>query len=265
MIRNVKRVFENPVKDPLPNVSTGPHCWSGPSESNLNVELVSHFGREAASDKEDPHIAPQKSTTSRVGRTSHCSSLNITEFATTHQDDTDDDEVQSAIDPAFVIVNGHKVNKEHGPLLCAMFQKYVDLTRECEGKPPAIVSFYLERTCAIYERLKVTKFSQAKNKDLKEMLDEVKFLESQKLNLSWLREKLQYICDTKMSFRDYLASKEEGKRSDTMIAKIMNELSLLDKKLAAERAKSDETAKRTRAIKARVDDLWTHSLVHGLL
>ncbi|KAL8489553.1 hypothetical protein ACS0TY_024976 [Phlomoides rotata] len=268
-LANLEIVFENPVKDRIPNVSTGSHCSSVPSDSNhqlytlddLDMQLISQC-QEAhqAAPQPAPNQLPEKSTNSHVGRTSQCTSLNITEFAQRHQGDTDDDvdEVQSALDPAFIFVNGHKVKKEYGPLLSAVFEKYGDITRESEGKPPTMISFFLERTCVIFERLKGMKFSQTTHKDLNEMLDEVRFLESQKLNLSWLHEKLQYISETRMSFREYMTLKEEGKRSDAMIAKLKNELS-------TEMAKSDRIKKRARDIKARVDDLWTHSLVHGLL
>lgn len=260
------------VKDhPLPNVSTGSHCWSGPSDSNhlyytlddLDMQLFTQF--QDALQAEDR--IPEKSTTSNVGQTSRCTSLNITEFARRHQDDTDDDldEVNSSLDPAFVFVNGYRVKKEYGPLLSAIFEKYGDITKESEGKPPNIVSFFLERACAIFERLKGMKFSQATQKDLTEMLDEVCFLESQKLNLGWLHEKLVYIRETKKSFRDYLTVKEEGKRSDATIASLRNEMSSIEEKLVVELAKSDQIKKRASDIKAKVNDLWTHSLVHGLL
>ncbi|KAL0358029.1 UNVERIFIED_CONTAM: hypothetical protein Scaly_1488600 [Sesamum calycinum] len=75
----------------------------------------------------------EKSTTDHVPRKSQClsrsHSINLTEFARRLQDDLDDDpeEVESALDPAFDCINGHRVKIEIAPLVRVIFEKYVIL------------------------------------------------------------------------------------------------------------------------------------------
>ncbi|KAL0385701.1 UNVERIFIED_CONTAM: hypothetical protein Sradi_2964400 [Sesamum radiatum] len=221
---------------------------------------------------------PEKSTTDYVPRKSQClsrsHSINLTEFARRLQDDLDDDpeEVESAIDPAFDCINGHRVKREIAPLLRVIFEKYGDITCESDVGSDTILAFFLERLCAIFRRLEQTSFFDITNIELNDMLDQVCLFEREKLNVGWLREKLEYISQTKISFQEYLRFKEDEAKQDASIGSLETELvdyrrelsdlqqkiSLVEKKisaaeedLVAKRDKADQTRKVASDIKAR--------------
>ncbi|KAL0421179.1 UNVERIFIED_CONTAM: hypothetical protein Slati_3140800 [Sesamum latifolium] len=235
---------------------------------------------------------PEKRTTDYVPRKSQClsrsHSINLTEFARRLQDDLDDDpeEVESAIDPAFDCINGHRVKREIAPLLRVIFEKYGDITSESDVGSDTILAFFLERLCAIYRRLEQTSFFDITNIELNDMLDQVPLFEREKLNVGWLREKLEYISQTKISFQKYLRLKEDEAKHDASIGSLEKELvdyrrelsdlqqktSLVEQKISAaeedlvgKRAKADQTRKVASDIKARVNTLWKQTLVHGLI
>ncbi|XP_011087072.1 uncharacterized protein LOC105168637 [Sesamum indicum] len=219
-------------------------------------------------------------------RASH--SINLTEFARRLQEDLDDDpeEVESAIDPAFDCIYGHRVKIEIAPLLRVIFEKYGDITSESDVGSDTILAFFLERLCAIYRRLEQTSFLDITNIELNDMLDQVRLFEREKLNVGWLREKLEYISQTKIGFQEYLRFKEDEAKHDASIGSLEKELvvyqrelsdlqqkiSLVEQKisaaeedLVAKRAKADQTRKVASDVKARVNTLWKQTLVHGLL
>ncbi|KAL2253476.1 UNVERIFIED_CONTAM: hypothetical protein Sindi_0142300 [Sesamum indicum] len=219
-------------------------------------------------------------------RASH--SINLTEFARRLQEDLDDDpeEVESAIDPAFDCIYGHRVKIEIAPLLRVIFEKYGDITSESDVGSDTILAFFLERLCAIYRRLEQTSFLDITNIELNDMLDQVRLFEREKLNVGWLREKLEYISQTKIGFQEYLRFKEDEAKHDASIGSLEKELvvyqrelsdlqqkiSLVEQKisaaeedLVAKRAKADQTRKVASDVKARVNTLWKQTLEHRMI
>ncbi|KAK4429948.1 hypothetical protein Salat_1295500 [Sesamum alatum] len=235
---------------------------------------------------------PEKSTTDYVPRKRQClsrsHSINLTEFARKLQEDLDDDpeEVESAIDPAFECVNGHRVKIEIAPLIRVIFEKYGDITSESDVGSASILAFFLEHLCDIYKRLEQTTIFDITNIELNDMLDQVRLFEREKLNVGWLRERLEYISQTKISFQEYLRFKEDEAKHDASIGSLEKELvdyrrelsdlhqkiSLVEQKisaaeedLVAKRAKADQTKKVASDIKARVKTLWKQTLEHQMM
>ncbi|KAL6558949.1 hypothetical protein OROMI_019299 [Orobanche minor] len=216
---------------------------------------------------------------------SRTGSFNITEFAKRlHDDDVDDEdpdeeEVESAPEPGFDFVNGHKVKSEIAPLLKRVFGKYGDITTETDLESPNSLSNFLRQLCGVYEKLERTKFLQLTRPELDGMLADVRDCERVKLNVGWLREKLEFVSGTWTSYRQYSSLKEEVGRYDvsvesverrmdvlrTELSELQQEISAGEAELAARRAKAD----RVRAVlvdtKARVENLVKQNLADGLL
>ncbi|KAG8373234.1 hypothetical protein BUALT_Bualt11G0002500 [Buddleja alternifolia] len=228
------------------------------------------------------YVVPENSTND-CGR----SQSNITEFVQKLLEDVDDDpeEVESALDPALEDVNGLNVKREFAPLLRSIFKKYGDITRETNVASPNILSFFMERLCHIYRQLEGKTFSDITHIELKDMVAEVGYFESQKLNVGWLRKKLEYIDETKVNFPRYLSAKEKAAKDELYIGRIENELevyerelsdlqkkiSLVEEKISAARdellakkANVDQNKEVAQDIKDRVNTL-KHSLVDGLI
>ncbi|KAL0358030.1 UNVERIFIED_CONTAM: hypothetical protein Scaly_1488700 [Sesamum calycinum] len=118
------------------------------------------------------------------------------------------------------------------------------------------------------------------------MLDQVHLFEREKLNVGWLREKLEYISQTKISFQEYLTFKEAEAKHDASTGSLEKELvdyrrelsdlqqktSLVEQKifaaeedLVAKRAKADQTSKVASDIRTRVNTLWKQTLEHRMM
>lgn len=73
--------------------------------------------------------------------------------------------------------------------------------------------------------------------EVENMLDEVKELESQKLNVRWLRERIEHLINKKRDFVKYSIVKEEQSICKTNIKRLEKEVSLLQQQLEAEKVK----------------------------
>lgn len=280
--------FQSNKKDKcIPNVGNSVLAGSAQgSQAPPSFNFTEYVQKKQEDLDESCGNKPEKSTAndrvpSNSQRWSRYNSLNITEYAKRQQDDMDDDpeEVESALDPAFDIVDGHKVKKETAPLLRAIFEKYGDITIGSDSKPSNFLSYELERVCDIYARLARSKFYDVTRIELTDMLDEVIYLEHQKLNLGWLRAKLEYISQTKINFQEYLSIKAEAAKDEACIgiqkekleaynrelADLQEKISAAAEELRAKESKSDQSRKMVLDIKARVISLMQQSLVQGLL
>ncbi|KAH6755223.1 hypothetical protein C2S53_016892 [Perilla frutescens var. hirtella] len=301
--------YENYMDGVKSSASTGSRGHSGPySQHQINLDdlcakLVSQVEgpqevapqpQDLNADSQPPRedgvvsrveVMQEKSTTNDVPPSdrflSPSHSLNVTEFARALRDDSDDDpdEVESASDPSHDIVHGHRVKIEIAPLLRKIFKKYGDITVDTNVKCPSILSFFLERLCAVYQRLEKTKLSDLTHHEINEMLVELQCIESQNINAKWLLEKVEEISEAKTSLKKYLMFKDEvGKciqSNDSMrkeVVVLQKHIDLIQKKVStaeelmiANEAKANECTKMALDIKARVKDLLYKPLVHGLL
>ncbi|KAK3026551.1 hypothetical protein RJ639_041848 [Escallonia herrerae] len=136
-------------------------------------------------------------------QTSQISSFNITEFAAMLGDDSDADEVASAADSALVTVNGYRVKVEVAPLLRSIFLKRGDIARASIFQSPTARSNALEMLCGIYQKLENAEFKYVTLVELESMLGVVQDLESARLEVWWLRERLDEVCKALRLSRGY--------------------------------------------------------------
>ncbi|KAH6799544.1 hypothetical protein C2S51_036028 [Perilla frutescens var. frutescens] len=303
------QVCEDFVNDVKPPASTGSPSCSVPYSQHrtdlddLCTELIPQIERpqevapqlqDLNGDSQPPRendavshvkVMQEKSATNDVPPSNRClslsHSLNVTEFARVLQDDSDDDpdEVESAPDPSHDIVHGHRVNIEIAPLLTDIFKKYGDITVGTNVTSPSILSFFLERLCAVYQRLEKKELSSLTHHEMNEMLVELEYIESQKINAKWLLEKVQEISEAKTILKKYVMFKDEAGKYIQSNDRMRKELELLQKHIVmiqkkvstaedlmiANEAKANECTQMAFDIKARVKDLLNKPLVHGLL
>lgn len=231
---------------------------------------------------------PKKSRTNEVIPTSSVClsptrSLNLTEFARGLGDDSDDetDEVESAPDPAYGYVYSHRVKTEIVHLIRAIFGRYGDITSECSVKSREIISFLLERLADVYQRLEQRKLPELTRGEIDKMMDELRFLEAQKLNIRWLLEKLESVSETKIRFQKYLMAREEEAKCALSCEAIERTLEmqrrhlfLIEKKIAeVEESKAESEARGNECKQMALEikrhlpslkDVKNQSLVHGL-
>ncbi|XP_059670814.1 uncharacterized protein LOC132316338 [Cornus florida] len=196
------------------------------------------------------------------------------------------DEVGSFLDSTLVTVNGYVVKPEWGSLLRAIFSRYGDIAKDCSVVSIRSRSSFLEMICEIIQKLHDTEFIRITPVDLKSMLDQVRDLETVRMEVGWLRERLDDIFEAMQLFRGYSTLKEAQRRKVPAIEKKKEELKsinmeivdLLEKfvflkekaalaeeeltPMKAEAEKIDETVSET---KAKVKCFYQKSLVHGLV
>ncbi|KAH6764983.1 hypothetical protein C2S51_016232 [Perilla frutescens var. frutescens] len=201
------------------SASTESDGISGPySQHQINLD---NLCAKPISQVEGPQeVRQEKSTTNDVPLSDHCLSpshgLNVTEFARALQDDSDDDpdEVESAPDPSHDIVHGYRVKIEIAHLLRDIFKKYGDITVDANVKChyPSIISFFLERLCAVFQRLEKTKLSDLTLHEINEMIGELQCIESQNINAKWLLEKVQEISEARTNLKKYMMFEDEAEK-----------------------------------------------------
>lgn len=247
----------------------------GDSQSNKKDKCVTSVGNSvmAGSTNCSAHESPE------VVRVYPLPSFNVTEYVQKQQEDLDDNPEEVESDHAFVCVNGHKVKKGIAPLHKDIFEKYGDITTGSDIKPSNFLSYYLERVCDVYASLAQTTLDGVTRIQLTNMLDEVVHLKHQKLNLGWLRERLEYISQSKACIHKYFTVKEEVAKNEAYIgiqkeklegyrrelADLHEKISATEEELIATETKFDENKKKYLDIRARITSLKNQSLVHGLL
>ncbi|GFQ04923.1 hypothetical protein PHJA_002636400 [Phtheirospermum japonicum] len=226
---------------------------------------------------------------------SECSSyhsFNVTEFAKRLHDDINEDpdevnEAESALGPGFTQVHGHRVKSEIAPLLEGIFVKHGDITAECTLESPELRSHFLGRLCSVYDKLQQAKFPEKiTHVELDEMLLVVRDCEKVKINVGWLRARIEYVSDTLTGYYKYLRFKERGAEYEKYVESKEKELGVYEGELAelerkvclvrqrvctareevvAKRAKAEEMKKMVEEIKTRVKTLRGQTVVHGLV
>ncbi|KAK2990436.1 hypothetical protein RJ640_011184 [Escallonia rubra] len=219
-------------------------------------------------------------------QTSQISSFNITEFAAMLGDDSDADEVASAADSALVTVNGYRVKIEMAPLLRSIFLKRGDIARASIFQSPTARSNALEMLCGIYQKLENAEFKYVTLVELESMLGVVQDLESARLEVWWLRERLDEVCKALRLFKGYpnlkvaLASncqdierkKKELDIKGQAIERKKKELEVLEetfrissKELTAMVAESEKMKETVSDTRTMIKRLYQGRLVDGLL
>lgn len=204
-----------------------------------------------------------------------------TEFPSGLQETLDDEllNVAATLDLEYEHVHGHLVKKEISGLVGAIFEKYGDITAESDVRSPETISFFLERICGVYQILKQMTFFDLAGAEINDMLDELRDLEKQKLNVGWLLERVEEISETKSSFQNYPTIKREAgeivesnERIDKEIEQYQMQIALIRRKIAlAEEEKRANEAKVSEYTRMAVDGeteieaVANESLVHGLL
>ncbi|XP_059623569.1 uncharacterized protein LOC132266652 isoform X2 [Cornus florida] len=205
-------------------------------------------------------------------------SLNLTEMAETLDDDLD--EVGSFLDPALVTVNGYRVKPEWASLLRAIFLRYGDIAKDCcFVSTIRSRSFLLEIICEIIQKLQDTEFVHFTPADLNSMLDQVCDLETAKLEVGWLRQRLDDISEAMRLFRGYSnlkeaqrsriqaieKKKEELKSFKGQILALQERVVLAEDELTPMKAEAEKIDETITESKAKVKCFYQQSLVHGLL
>ncbi|KAM7516197.1 hypothetical protein LguiA_005780 [Lonicera macranthoides] len=197
---------------------------------------------------------------------SPASSFNCTEIAANVANDSfDPDEVATKAYPSLVTVIGYRVKEQMAPLLRSIISKYGDIGKECTFQSLEIRSSLMERVCGIYQNLEKTESLLFTPVELKSTLDVVDDLESARVNVRWLRKRLDEINEAFQLSKGYSALKEalasnliatERKKKDLKV--LQDELDAM----VAEREKINEALLGTRA---KIKIFYSGSLVNGLL
>ncbi|XP_059670815.1 uncharacterized protein LOC132316339 [Cornus florida] len=221
-------------------------------------------------------------------------SLNLTEMAEMLDDDSFDlHEVGTSLDLALVTVNGYRVKPEWASLLNTIFLRHGDIAKDCSLVGIRSRSSLLEIICEIIQKLQDTEFIHITPVELKSMIDHVCDMETVKLEVRWLHQRLDDIFEAMRQFKGYSSLKKAQRRTTKVIEKKEEEiksfnmeflatqeeilalqqksLTLKEKVLSAEdeltsikaeAEKIDETVSET---KAKVKCFYQKSLMHSLL
>ncbi|XP_042060324.1 uncharacterized protein LOC121804745 [Salvia splendens] len=125
-------------------------------------------------------------------------------------------------------IHGYRVKTEFAPLLRAIFDKYGNITSGADVNSPDFVSTSLERICQIYQRLEQTKFIDLTPAELQGMISELRLLESHKLSVGWILDRVEYIAQTKNSFKD---CQPDEARSDALIRRLKKDLEAYEREV----------------------------------
>ncbi|XP_059623566.1 uncharacterized protein LOC132266651 [Cornus florida] len=209
------------------------------------------------------------------------SSFNLTGMAEMLDDDDSCDlnEVGSSYDSALVMVNGYRVKPELAPLLRAIFLKHGDIAKDCSLLSITTRSSLLDVISSIVQKLQATEFKLITADELTSLLEQVRDLESVKMEVGWLRQRLADISEAMQLFKGYSSLKGEHRRRIQAVEKKEEELKSFHRQIRvlqervilaedelipmkAEAVKIDETVSET---KAKVKSFCQKSLVHGLI
>ncbi|XP_019184726.1 PREDICTED: uncharacterized protein LOC109179689 isoform X4 [Ipomoea nil] len=112
----------------------------------------------------------------------------------------DDEEVSSARDNFLVKVDrGYRVKPENAPLIKKIFARYGDIVKGSSLQSVECRSSFLEIVCSVYQRLDTMDILNIAAVELKSMLDLVSDLELAKVEIGWLRCRVEQIYEAKKS------------------------------------------------------------------
>ncbi|EYU24088.1 hypothetical protein MIMGU_mgv1a010780mg [Erythranthe guttata] len=264
------RSTDNQTNNGFDNISAsaGSANWSPPiSYQTLDLDnLTSKITAQYCQSPPPPNMQQEKS---------FC----VTEFAQKALDELDED-------PEEVVSNRFIVKKEVAPLLRAVFDKHGDITSECVLKSPKILSHHLEDLCDIYMKLEGTTLGNITRIELDNMLEQVDDFERVKMNVGWIRKRLEHISRAKKGFLEYIQLKQEAKKDEEASARaekkvelytrevcevkqklseVKQKLSEAEEEVVANKAKADESKRVVLDIHDTILSIVNKSLVDGLL
>ncbi|KAJ8553364.1 hypothetical protein K7X08_024042 [Anisodus acutangulus] len=207
-------------------------------------------------------------------------SLNLTKMvALLNGYSSSDDEVESTPDHLAVMVDKDRVKREAAPLLEKIFHKYGDIARNSSFTSVTFSSSLLELVCDTYTKLEATDLPSITSTELQSMLAAVRDLESAKIDVGWLHQRLNDISQAKQLSKDYLKLKETKNRNLVVMETNKKELEELKEELAALQEKirkkeheldtayceNEKIMQRFADSKAKVSGFLKKSLVHDLV
>ncbi|KAM7520147.1 hypothetical protein LguiB_019109 [Lonicera macranthoides] len=284
--RSVTRSFlarfgtsRTPLRSPVRNVKVVP-CVSSGSTPERYV-LVQNVDRPSPPTAENsPSKLPQAQQTVSNLHTSNVdghkekdrppspvSSFNCTEIAAMVANNSfDPDEVASKAYPALVTVSGYRVKEETAPLLRSIISKYGDIGGECNFQSMEIRSSLMEKVCGIYQHMEKTEAILFTPVELKCVLDVVEDLESARVNVKWLHQRLDEINETFRLSKGYSALKETLASNLLAVERKKKDLKALQDELDAMAVKHEKMNELLWDTRAKIKIFYRGgSLVNGLL
>lgn len=206
-------------------------------------------------------------------------SLNLTEMAAMSYDNSSDDEVHSALNVALVTVNGYRVKEEFASLLREILSKFGDIAKDSSLQSVRLRSFLLETVCLIFQKLQGTTYTEITSMDLKSMLNDIDGIESVRVEVGWLRKRMEEIKEAKLLQKGSSSLKGEKTRINEAIEKaerevegykvemkmLQEKISLVECKLAAMKSESEKINGIALDTTTKVKRFYKKSLVEGLL
>lgn len=198
---------------------------------------------------------------------SPASSFNCTEIAAMVANNSfDPDEVASKAYPALVTVSGYRVKEETAPLLRSIISKYGDIGGECSFQSMEIRSSLMEKVCGIYQHMEKTEAILFTPVELKCVLDVVEDLESARVNVKWLHQRLDEINETFRLSKGYSALKETLASNLLAVERKKKDLKALQDELDAMAVKHEKMNELLWDTRAKIKIFYRGgSLVNGLL
>lgn len=238
------------------------------TEATEASNVIGNGGEEVLPKNFDQKAAPTQSF-----------SLNLTEMAAMSYDNSSDDEVHSAFNVALVTVNGYRVKEEFASLLREILSKFGDIAKDSSLQSVRLRSFLLETVCLIFQKLQGTTYTEITSMDLKSMLDDIDGIESVRVEVGWLRKRMEEIKEAKLLQKGSSSLKGEKTRINEAIEKaerevegykvemkmLQEKISLVEGKLAAMKSESEKINGIALDTTTKVKCFYKKSLVDGLL
>nr|GMD30415.1 uncharacterized protein LOC109179689 isoform X3 [Ipomoea batatas] len=211
--------------------------------------------------------------------------FNLTQIL--HLVDSDDEEVSSAANDFLVTVEGgYRVRPESAPLIREIFARYGDIVKGSALQSVEYRSSFLESICSIYLRLDTMNLLDIAAGELKSMLNLVNDLELAKVEIGWLRYRVEQIYEAKKSLMEAGSLKAtktkalqemEGKKKAVADTKqeleccleacraLQRKLTELEDDVGTAGVEMDKITERYSNIKSKVQRFYRHPLVSDLL
>lgn len=218
-----------------------------------------------------------KSKQSGACQSSSSISLNLTQACLLmDEEQADFDEIGSRSSEAFLSVNGYEVKAEMKPILRDIFTRHGDIAKDCTFRAVRSRASLLENVCEIYKKMEVANFMLITPSELNSLLEQVRDLETTKIELGWLHSRLVEIVEAKDGINTL---KEEKRRTAEAIERRKQELSsdkkqleVLSKKinenentLIVLEAEEEKLHEKFNSMKSTLKVFHRKSLVYGLL
>nr|GMD32384.1 uncharacterized protein LOC109179689 isoform X3 [Ipomoea batatas] len=276
---NLPLDFEHQIEATDFHATTG-LCKTAADDATL---LVVHNATSSTANRQPEN---QETCKSAVDHPMRSDNFNLTQIL--HLVDSDDDEeVSSAANDFLVKVEGgYRVRPESAPLIMKIFARYGDIVKESALQSVEYRSSFLESICSIYQRLDTMNILDIAAGELKSMLNLVSDLELAKVEIGWLRCRVEQIYEAKKSMmeaRSLKATKTkalqemEGKKKAVADTKqeleccleacrvLQRKLTTLEEDVGSAGVEMDKITERYSNIKSKVQRFYRHPLVSDLL